>query len=736
MTESFLLARPSGDVEKSGVCGRVRVSASAPFGFHVRWFREDFDDGLTGATGFCLPPRSFAGLDAELMTGMRVALIGTARGPRLRLSKLPEDPRPTAVAIRGSLLDGSGVRQLEVQLAEEHPVDNLRRTLPLSGSEEWRWLHESCGLKASYLEHLHAVLREMPVEIEGLLWEAARDEEQLKRLLVWVGSILSWRRREDAWEQIGRALASDPEFPRSTVFLLLEAAGVLGASWPFARPERVEPLRPLLRNPGHATLLLRLHSLARRAPARLPDETVTEQWHSLAQRAVGEAPAVMAESAARQMGVQPAGDGWLFDAEPLEAKSAGRAFESLVAGESYAFRESEGWRLFGPAVMPLQRRRTVCLRMPWLPVRQTYLLTRLSRMAKVLPDGPSQLLVDPPFEGDQAVWRHVGAEVLSGPLSLSDGMARGGPDRMHWERTFQLAPGPLPRFLSRLLRDYRFPELPAIGEAAELTISFSVRRERVEDFATAPHSNSPEYAGMVTRMARTLQWAMRRWVPFVYFLENPDMYSSRVVMPILIYTASAPRALKKRREYGYEVVHKPHVLQAIRSAGTRLPSIFREFDPRNVSFGNGYNSVFRPTSVNGALNYVWRFPKQIEQLLRFDLFLIEQSINLLDAARRIQGSLHESKERLGKRFHKEVESMARAVRQRLHRNLPVDLDAYVPLLFIQSISAIGGEGLGVDIPHGAVSLRTGRYRRFYRNQPATLVDEAGFDGPAIPLKAA
>jgi hypothetical protein len=229
---------------------------------------------------------------------------------------------------------------------------------------------------------------------------------------------------------------------------------------------------------------------------------------------------------------------------------------------------------------------------------------------------------------------------------------------------------------------------------------------------------------------------MRRWVPFLYFLENPDLFSTRTAMPVLIYAASTPRALKKRREYGYEVINKVLVAAAIRSSSPRLTEIYREFDPDRATLEYKNRAVLKSNMVTSAMNYVWRYPKTFEQLLHFDIFLIEQSINLLEAGRRLRNAILEPQNSLGKTFHAEVEELARSVRNRLHRSLPADLDDYVPLLLIQAISALHGQGLGADIPAATVTLRQHGKARVFRNTAFSLDDELAFDGLAIPAAIA
>jgi hypothetical protein len=374
----------------------------------------------------------------------------------------------------------------------------------------------------------------------------------------------------------------------------------------------------------------------------------------------------------------------------------------------------------------------VNVQLPWLRILDSALLSRHCRNTPLALDGPGQIRVYAPDEDQDARWSQFSAEVLSGTFSTRDGLAQGGPDRLHWSMTYPLQPGPLPRFLGRLLEDYRFPELPPLDGPAELTFDFSVRREWVEGFALAPHSRDPQYATLVTRIARTLQWAMRRWLPFLYFMEHPYEYQSRFVLPILIYAASTPRAVKKRREFGYEVLNKTLVAQAIRSASPRLRKVYRHFDPDRRTIDESSRSFLPMSSIEAALNYVWRFPKQFERLIQFDFFLIEQSIHFIETARRLRNSLDAPTNTLSRFFQTEVEGLARSLRRPLKRGLPANLEAYMPLLFIQAISALHGEGLGVDIPAATLTLRQGEWECGFANSPYTLDDELSFDGLSIP----
>jgi hypothetical protein len=638
------------------------------------------------------------------------------------------------VSLSASLESADGAVPLQHALAGAHPVDRLRRLLPVSGSEDWRWLHQSCGVPPVYLESLHSVLQALPVEIEGSLWEAARDDESLSEFCGWLARFASWNSRDDAAREILAAVEEDPAFLQSPAFAMLDLLGYPGAANLSSHTSLLPALRPLTHDYTHRTVLLRLHSLARRCQARLRGLRDFIPWQQQAQRIAELAPEALARQLTLDFAHTALPGGWLMDATAGSSLTETRIQSVLdfAARGTLALTAGDPWSFHGPAALLLQARRSVNVRLPWLRVVESGLLSRRCRHTPVALDGPGQIRVLSPDEDSSARWGQFSAEVLSGTFSFRDGLARGGPDRLHWSRTFPLQPGPLPRFLGRLLEDYRFPELPLITDPADLTFDFSVRRDWVEGFALAPHSKDPRYATIVTRIARTLQWAMRRWVPFLFFLEHSAEYSSRSVMPILIYAASTPRAVKKRREFGYEVLNKTLVAQAIRSAAPRLHKVYREFDPERRTFDDSYRSVIRATSVEAALNYVWRFPRQFERLIQFDFFLIEQSVHFLESARRLRNSLEAPTSSLSRLFQTEVDGLARSLRRQLKRSLPTDLEACVPLLFIQAISALHGEGLGADIPAATVTLRQGTWECGFANSPSVIDDELSFDGLSIP----
>lgn len=736
MFDLFTQARHPGDVKELVVCPEIRVRAAVPFGFHVRWFREDALLGPAGATGLLLPPRSAAWLDVKLRGDFALSLVSVDGVDRLRIESRPGAGEQLTIAVNGTLLDGGGAAALEHALAGSHPVDRIRRLLPMSGSEDWRWLHESCSVPASYLESLQEALCAIPVAIEGLLWECARDPQALHDLMRWISLACSWKSADEAAAEIGPALETDASFAGSPAFALIDSLGLLHSARLPLEPGLLKALRAIVFHPGHGSMLLRLHSLARRSRLRLRGSVDSAPWRQQAERLTELSASAVARAVEATLGAGGEGGIWMADAVCDDSAEARRTFDGAQRDRSLALGASAPWTLSGPLAWNLLRRRTVSVSLPWLPAPEAGILTRRCQQADISLDGPGQVRVLLPVVDRKSRWGQWAAEVLSGPFSRHDGLAQGGPDRLAWSATYHIEPGPLPRFLARLLEDYRFSRIPEITQPAELSFDISVPREWTEGWAAAPHSRDPEYATIVTRIARTLQWAMRRWVPFVYFLENPDAYSSRTAMPILIYAASVPRAIKKKREFGYEVIDKGLVAQAIRSASPRLQGVYHAFDPDRRTLENRYRSVLKSNSVATALNYVWRFPRQFEQLLQFDLFLIEQSIHFIEVARKVNAALFQPPGAVSKLFQSEVDAMARSVRNRLQRNLPADLDDYVPLLFIQAISALHGNGLGADIPAATVTIRQGGWSRLFRNTPDTIQDELSFDGLSIPAACA
>jgi hypothetical protein len=680
-----------------------------------------------------LPPRSTAWVEALLRGQFELSLLRHNGRTGLRLSLPHGQNTPLAVQVESRMLENVSATPLQHAMAGTHPVDCLRRLLPLSGGVDWRWVWQSCGVQPQTLEGFQETIQRLPVSVEGLLWEVSRDERELEELWEWLDRLWRWGRPGEGMGVVAARIAEDPDFVRSAPYALLDFCGCLqGTPTP---PDIAAAVKSLVSGPGYDALLLRLHSLARRGHSRLCPGKDPAPLRSLAEQIAHAAPAALAPPLLSELSKAGTAGGWLLDAWTTEPALAHLALDQMREGRPLRLPAESGWTITGPLAPTLQRRRYVPVRLPWMSLRESVHVYRGCAHTALRTDEAGQLHVTTLGQEHHTRWVQLGSDILSGVFSSRDGLAQGGLDKLVWSASYDLSPGPLPRFFGRLLNDYGFPELPALDSPARVTLEFSVRRDLAESWAQTPHSRDPEYAVIVTRIARTLQWAMRRWVPFLYFLENPDLYSSRTAMPILIFVASTPRALRKRREFGYEVVNKQQVAQAIRTAANRLADVYREFDPDRRTLENRYRSVLKSTSVTSALNYVWRYPRMFEQLLHFDLFLIEQSVNLLESARRLRNSLHLPAHQIARLFHNEVQGMAKSIRHRLHRRLPADLDDYVPLLFIQAIAALHGEGRHVEIPSARMTIEQDGWKRVIANRPAALDEEQSFDGLSIPALA-
>jgi hypothetical protein len=115
-------------------------------------------------------------------------------------------------------------------------------------------------------------------------------------------------------------------------------------------------------------------------------------------------------------------------------------------------------------------------------------------------------------------------------------------------------------WLPVILAGYQFPtkEISAIvadGEdGIEAAITISLPGTCGAAWLSAPEERNPSSFDTYLRLAKAVQLAVRRWLPYIYF-RNAGSYADQEAIPLLVYGATRPFRGKPRSTFTFDVLN-------------------------------------------------------------------------------------------------------------------------------------------------------------------------------------
>ncbi len=218
--------------------------------------------------------------------------------------------------------------------------------------------------------------------------------------------------------------------------------------------------------------------------------------------------------------------------------------------------------------------------------------------------------------------------------------------------------------LPRILRHYGLPDaFPDLSGDIEVNLTLGLRADP-QPWLEAPRARSPEYYAAFGEVSRTLQQALRIWLPYFYFADLERFEDVETAIPMLVYQASRPASGKAAADFTYDVMNLDSVHRALRTASAALPEILRSVVPLLEESGREAAAArYARLDFRAVLQFVKDRPRWFQSLLAADAAIIGELIKLAMVTRVLRDEPAEAPRRL----YRALEQFTAAQHQRLRR---------------------------------------------------------------------
>lgn len=218
--------------------------------------------------------------------------------------------------------------------------------------------------------------------------------------------------------------------------------------------------------------------------------------------------------------------------------------------------------------------------------------------------------------------------------------------------------------LPRVLERYGFAgALPDLSGDIELSLTLGLTAD-AQPWLEAPRARSPEYYAAFGEVSRTLQQALRVWLPYLYFADLERLEEAETALPMLVYQASRPASSKVATDFTYDVMNLESVHRALRTAGAALPEILRTVAQLLAESGReAAASRYARLDPRTVIQSVKNWPRWFQSLLAADAAVSGEVIKLAMATRVLRDEPAEAPRRL----YRALEQFTGSLHQRLRR---------------------------------------------------------------------
>jgi hypothetical protein len=684
----------------------LRLVTPSPLGLDYHWAREVLTGVLRGATGLRLDASADAHISATFRGVFHATVtrddVGGAPWLRLRLFRDCGNDMALDIHAQANLLATGEPKELVSALLGIHPLQWVRDALKEIGSTRWKQIAEKCGASCESMERLLNAWGGLGARAEAAIWKAADSAESLSHLSEWAAWVANDCPDAATFNaRLQRELDGMPGFVNSPVGQWVESAAgaALSTMWSEQVFQRLQAAAKLVHgitsraelpallaklqdlagaelDPAKAApwMLARLGEMLGRSPVAGDFEALTEKWKALAAK------------------IQQAAGELLNKNLPLELKLQleGASSDQALADASFPF-DAEGLALYrrvlGGDLSPLfgtpdervrlrsgnlthhvHKTRHLEVHLPFMDRKSWQTSLDTVARAEVLASDDGRIFVDH-LSAEDVIAKPPAFQssmLFTGVFSARDGEPRN--DNFSLRFTDRRVMGATDGLCAwgRVLEAYglAWPALPSAPVTATLLVR--IPGETVEVWCSAPHSRDPEFFPTMSNVSRTMQAALRRWLPALY-LSDLDRYNEpSAVLPLLAYQSSPPYTGKRKGDFCYDAMDQTAVEKALMSSAPALTAVLAQTQSMLRAAGREHAAGFYdPAQAKYLLASTLRQRRNFCSLLVADAFFVEEVLHLADCARELSAVSRQNP----KRALRNMSRYGAALVQTFHRKL-------------------------------------------------------------------
>ena len=157
------------------------------------------------------------------------------------------------------------------------------------------------------------------------------------------------------------------------------------------------------------------------------------------------------------------------------------------------------------------------------------------------------------------------------------------------------------------------------------------------EWLNAPDEMSPGHFTAWQKVSLTLQSALRKWIPEIYFRDPARFEDRPAAYPLLVYAASRMCYGRPRTEFTYDIADPETLPRALYMTGQSLQRILAPVQQRLIAEGRPELARrYAPIWYEDILRAVWAKPRPLMTLLGDEAALINAVIDF-GSSRRMEG---------------------------------------------------------------------------------------------------
>lgn len=186
--------------------------------------------------------------------------------------------------------------------------------------------------------------------------------------------------------------------------------------------------------------------------------------------------------------------------------------------------------------------------------------------------------------------------------------------------------------LSALASEYKVDLsgwLPDQDEMVDGTVTLRIHSDLLSIWLDAPRERSANYFPVYPEMSRSIQRALRLWVPYAYFDTVVKYKDTFMAQAMLMYKASDPYAGKLRTQLSYDLLSDLSMDLFFRSASHGLAGVLETAETELLRAGEHHTAgLYIRRGMKLIVQHIRKWHKKVDKLLVGDCRIVDAFVQL------------------------------------------------------------------------------------------------------------
>jgi len=235
------------------------------------------------------------------------------------------------------------------------------------------------------------------------------------------------------------------------------------------------------------------------------------------------------------------------------------------------------------------------------------------------------------------------------------------------------------------------------GGEVDASLAISLPGNFAPAWLEAPGENSEDYFRTYARVSRTIQRAMRRWLPFLYFRNLDHFEATGAAFALLVYQSSRIFEGRPKHEFAYDVIGSEWKRTIFRRLSTSLRDELSRV--QRVLTAAGRTETAKPYAPRRSADIaasVAKSPRLLASLLAADACLVNAFVTFGCRAGELRAAMADSPRQALRRLEEATGALIKTVHAKLRWLYGEDCQQLGAMLFIEATSALRAEATGTS----------------------------------------